>query len=153
MLIKSCGCGVCEWAQQLSGSWLGVLSRGAGSVARHASLLLSIARPPNLSPVLDPVLPTAETQRCAQLYTHSCFTLILLFKASSGQPFTLAGEAGGSEALCWVKEDKRGGCLVVLQKRVPEVEIKSDRARIDCWAGGRGCTAHCPTCKQASSEL
>ena len=52
-------------------------------MARHASLLLSIARPPNLSPVLDPVLPTAETQRCAKLYTHSCFTLLLFLQASS----------------------------------------------------------------------
>ena len=52
-------------------------------LARHASLLLSIARPPNLSPVLDPVLSTAETQRCAKLYTHSCFTPLLLLEALS----------------------------------------------------------------------
>jgi len=32
---------------------------------------------------LDPVLPTAETQRCAKLYTHSCFTLLLFLQASS----------------------------------------------------------------------
>ena len=56
------------------------------------------------------------------------------------------------ETICAGKEDEIGGWLVVLQKRVPEVEIKSDRARIDCWAGLVACTAQpMPNVQKAAS--
>ena len=67
--LNSCQVAECpELQQQLAGSgWRG-----------PPRLLLSIARPPNLSPVLDPVLPTAETRFTHFPVPHSSSPNLLL---------------------------------------------------------------------------
>ena len=47
-------------------------------MARSGAARLSIARPPNLSPVLDPVLPTAETRFTHFPVPHSSSPRLLL---------------------------------------------------------------------------
>ena len=71
--------------------------------AARLSSELSIARPPNLSPVLDPVLPTAETRFTHFPAPHSSSPGLLL----DNRVLLLVSRSEVGEALCArVKEDE-----------------------------------------------